>query len=48
MLLFIDNSLIYSNFLQQKNNVKEKKIYFNSLYQSDFRQNKKKFVNFSI
>lgn len=48
VLLFIDNSLIYSNFLQQKNNVKEKKIYFNSLYQSDFRQNKKKFVNFSI
>lgn len=31
MLLFIDNSLIYSNFLQQKNNVKKKKIYFNSV-----------------
>lgn len=36
MLLFTDNSVVYSNFLQQKNNVQEKKIYFNSLYQSDF------------
>lgn len=48
VLSFIDDSLIYSNCLQQKNNVKEKKIYFNSLYQSDFWQKKKQIVNFSI
>lgn len=42
MLLFIDDRLIYSDFLQQKNNVKEKKIYFTSLHQSDFGQKKEK------
>lgn len=42
MPLFIDHndSLIYNNFLQQKDKVKKKKILFNSLCQLDFRGKK--------